>query len=110
MGRKKVIKIPTSAKITCPNCNKNTIIKVERDSSPQFFECKKCKQKASIPITKCCVICAFSNKNCVHSLLLEAHNKGLLVKEPMQREEKINTEESINRQIKEGFGRNTENI
>ena len=102
MGRKRVIKIPTSAKITCPNCNKKTIIKVEKDSSPQFFECKKCRQKSATPITKCCIICAFSDKNCIHSLLMEAHNKGLLVKEP-KKEEKISIENSINKQIKEGF-------
>lgn len=103
MGRKRIIKIPISAKIICPNCNKTTILKVEKDSSPQFFECNKCKQRTQTPITKCCVICAFSNKNCVHTLRMEAHKKHLEIKETEKKEKKFSIEESINNQIKKGF-------
>ncbi|MBI5148419.1 hypothetical protein HZA33_01950 [Candidatus Pacearchaeota archaeon] len=99
MGRKRILKIPNSATIKCPSCNKNTRMKIEKDRSPQFFHCRKCKKDVQTPITKCCIICAFSDKKCLHSLLMEAHAKGLQVKEEKQKEEKLNAEERINKQL-----------
>lgn len=105
MGRKRVIKLPDNATIKCPNCSKSSRIEVEKDS-PQFFECKKCRQRIATPINKCCIICSFSNKKCIHSLLMEAHSKGLLVKEQQKKEDSRSNEEKMMDKIREGFEKN----
>ena len=78
MGRKRIIKLPKTAMIKCPNCDKKSRINVPIDSLLNYFDCKKCKQKIETPIMKCCIICAFSNKKCSQSLIMEA--KGLRIK------------------------------
>ena len=81
MGRKKsVIKIPLQVIIKCPFCENKMKIKVPANSSVHSLECKKCKQMIQTPITKCCLICAFSNKKCPDELLQEAHAKGLEIR------------------------------
>lgn len=81
MGRRKrFIKISEKATLTCPNCSKNTRIKIPEDRILSSFECKKCKQVILTPVTKCCVICAFSNKKCAPSLIMEAKMKNLEIK------------------------------
>lgn len=80
MGRKKIIKIPSSYLVKCPTCGKNNRIKVlNLQQSFQKFECKKCKNTISAPISQCCVLCAYSNKKCPNNLLIEANSKKLSV-------------------------------
>lgn len=84
MGRKKrFINIPKTAKIKCPACSKIRVRKVPIDSSPQYFECDKCGGRVQTPITSCCIICAFTNKKCVPSTLIEARAKNLEVRYPL---------------------------
>jgi len=79
MGRKKIIRIPKSAVIKCPNCGKNS--RVEMPSSCLFhFKCKKCKHDAGIPQSQCCILCAYGNTECALSLTRKALRKGLEVK------------------------------
>lgn len=80
MERKKIIKIPKSVIIKCPKCNSNSRLKVDGDRSPQFFECKKCKEIINTPVSKCCIICSYSNKKCPSSLFMEAFSKKLKIK------------------------------
>ena len=80
MGRKRVLTIPENAKIRCPNCNTVSLRKVPIDSSPQYFDCDKCGNHIKTPITSCCIICAFTNKKCVPTLLMQARAKNLEVK------------------------------
>ena len=82
MGRKRVIKIPKSVTIKCPKCSANSRLTVDKDRSPQFFECKKCKVMINTPVSKCCIICSYSNKKCPPSLTLEAYSKKLMIKNP----------------------------
>ncbi|MDO8517446.1 MAG: hypothetical protein Q7S33_04970 [Nanoarchaeota archaeon] len=80
MGRKKLIqKIPKAVIIKCPHCSEKTKIKISQEGVFSL-DCKKCKQKISTPITQCCIICAFSDKKCPRSLMIEARAKGLEIK------------------------------
>lgn len=81
MGRRKsVMNIAKNAKIKCPNCSAISLRKIPIDSSPQYFDCDKCNNRIKTPITGCCIICAFTDKKCVPSSLMEARAKGLEVK------------------------------
>jgi len=81
MGRKKsIIKIAKSATIHCPFCDKKFRIDMPQDGIINKVECKKCKQEIRSPITKCCVICAFSDKPCSASSIMEAKIKGLEIR------------------------------
>jgi len=80
MGRKRVVRIPENAKIKCIHCSAVSLRKVPIDSSPQYFDCDKCGKRTQAPITACCVICAYTDKKCVPSLLLEAKIKNLEIK------------------------------
>jgi hypothetical protein len=77
MGRKKILRISKIASIKCVKCNAISRRKVPEDSSPGFFDCDKCNERINVPVTQCCVICAFTNKKCVPSLKMEAKIKGL---------------------------------
>ncbi len=85
MGRKRVIKILSNAKINCPICNASSLRKVPMDASPQYFDCDKCNARTKSPMTACCIICAFTKTKCVPSLLLEAKTKNLQVKYPAEK-------------------------
>jgi len=80
MARKKYIKIPKEVAIKCSNCGKTNKLKLKIDDCPQSFECKRCSQKILTPPSKCCIVCAFTNKKCPASLLMEAKIKGLKIK------------------------------
>ena len=80
MGKKRVINIPKNAKIKCPNCGFVRLRKIPIDNSPQYFDCDKCSYRLQTPITSCCIICAFTNKKCVPTLLMEARAKNLEVR------------------------------
>ncbi len=82
MGKKRVAKIAKNAKIKCPSCGAVSLRKVPLDSSPQYFDCDKCGKRIQTPITGCCIICAFTDKKCVPSTLMEARAKGLEVRYP----------------------------
>ncbi len=83
MGRKKTFaKIPQVARIKCPHCDAISKRKVPLDASPQYFDCDKCGQRTVTPLTSCCVICAFTGKKCVPSLMMEARAKGLEIRYP----------------------------
>jgi len=78
MGRRKsIIRIPKTASIKCPHCLQISRAKVPENASLPFLDCKKCEQKIATPLASCCVICAFSNKQCSRSLIMEAHAKKL---------------------------------
>ncbi|MDO8564216.1 MAG: hypothetical protein Q7R87_04355 [Nanoarchaeota archaeon] len=77
MGRKKILRIAKTAKIKCNICSALSIRKVPEDSSPGYFDCDKCSAHITVPVTQCCVICAFTKKKCVPSLKMEARIKGL---------------------------------
>jgi Zn ribbon nucleic-acid-binding protein len=81
MGRKRIIKIPKTAAIKCPLCGEKSRIAVPREGTVYFFECKKCKQRVETPPMRCCIICAFSTKKCISSLLAEARQKGLEIRD-----------------------------
>lgn len=93
MGRRKrVVKIPSRATIKCPHCSKNSRVSLSEDKFLGSLECKKCRQKIETPPSHCCVICAFSNKKCPQSLLMEAKMKGLEIKREQIKEEKTRIE------------------
>ena len=77
MGRRKILRISKTAKIKCNICLELSVRKVPEDSSPGYFDCDKCGAHITVPVTQCCVICAFTNKKCVPSLKMEARIKGL---------------------------------
>jgi len=79
MGRKKIIKIPKAVKITCPNCGKKTMMSMPKENI-YFFSCKKCKQKATVPQSQCCILCAYGNSRCYPELLRLARRKKLEVR------------------------------
>lgn len=64
MPRKKKIKIPKSSIVTCPKCSKRSRVKIPEDNCLFYYECKKCKHKLEVPASQCCIICAYSNKEC----------------------------------------------
>lgn len=80
MGRKRVLRIAKIATITCINCGAKSKRRVPLDSSPQYFDCDKCGKRILTPVSKCCVICAFTNKKCIPSLKMEAKIRGLEIK------------------------------
>ena len=80
MAKKRVIKIPSKATIKCPHCGKNTRISLFQDSAIYFLDCKKCKQRIETPPAHCCLVCAFSKKQCPQSLIMEAKMKNLEIK------------------------------
>jgi len=80
MGRKKTtIRIPKNAKIKCPNCGKNTLIKMPKEAL-FHFKCKKCKKEIEVPQSQCCMLCAYGNTPCMPELLRTAQRKGLEIK------------------------------
>lgn len=80
MGRKKVLKISRTAMIRCPSCDKKSRINV--NTGVYFFECKKCKAKTSTPPARCCIICAYSDKQCPSAIQRRAKAEGLRIKAP----------------------------
>lgn len=77
MSKKRTIKIPRSATLKCPHCGKNTRISLFPDTNLYFLDCKKCKQKIETPTSHCCAICAFSNKKCPSSLIIDAKKRNI---------------------------------
>ncbi len=89
MGRKKrVVRIDKTAVIKCPHCGKKSRVEIPKDRILGSWECTKCKNILITPLTKCCVICAFSNKKCSPSLTMEAKMKGLEIREKAPAKEK----------------------
>lgn len=81
MGRKKrIIKLPEVVTIICGHCGEKCKRKVPEDASPPYFDCDKCGQRMMTPINACCIICGFTKKKCIPSLLMEARIKGLEVR------------------------------
>ncbi len=81
MGRKRIIKIPKSVKIKCPECGKNNSVKFAKEGVFKL-ECRGCGKMIETPIMQCCLICAFSGKKCYSQLMLEAKQKNLEVRFP----------------------------
>jgi hypothetical protein len=77
MAKKRIMKIPKTVVLVCPNCQGKNKAKVDIENCPQSFICPKCEQQVKNPITQCCVICAFSGRKCPRSLYMEAKVKGL---------------------------------
>jgi len=72
------LKIAASATFTCPTCHKNSRIKVPEKGTLYIFECKKCKSAIETHPSKCCIICAYTNKKCTPSV--ELHNNMIKFK------------------------------
>jgi hypothetical protein len=80
MSRRKFLKVPKTAIITCLSCGRKSKRRVPLDSSPMYFDCDKCNKRMNVPVTQCCIICAYTNKRCVPSLKIMAMKKGLELK------------------------------
>ena len=80
MGKKRVVKLPKSVKIKCPNCLQGFRLDVPEKDTFQTIDCPKCQQKITTPMTQCCIVCAYSDKKCPSSLLIEARYKGLEIR------------------------------
>jgi len=78
MGRKKVLKISKNAMIKCPSCGKKSRVPVK--DGVYFFECRKCKTNVTTPAARCCIICAYSGKQCPASIQRKAKAEGLRIK------------------------------
>ena len=78
MGRKRVLKLPKTAKFKCIKCEKTSRIKVPgpEDSCLYFHECKKCDERMDTPPSKCCIICAYTDKRCPAALKREFIAQG----------------------------------
>lgn len=76
----RTITLPKTATITCAYCGKRSRRTVPRDASPQYFDCDKCKQRMAVSLANCCIICGFTNKRCIPSLVREAEVKGLNIR------------------------------
>ena len=79
MSRRRVIKIPKTARIKCPHCSKVNSIKIPEECV-YFLDCKKCKKKIETPLAQCCVICAYSTTQCLPSAKREAFSKNLTIR------------------------------
>jgi Zn ribbon nucleic-acid-binding protein len=77
MARKKTMKIPKRVSVKCPNCSGKKRVEVSAEKGMNYFDCEGCGQNVKTPITKCCIICAFSDKKCPSSLVMEAKIKKL---------------------------------
>lgn len=80
MAHKKFIKIPKIVAITCRNCGKRCRRAVKIDDCPQYFDCDACGQRMQTPVSACCIICAFTNKKCPASLVMESKIKKLEIR------------------------------
>jgi len=78
MVKRKFI-IPKTVTLKCPFCEKKSRIAMPKESF-YAFECKKCKKKLEVPQSRCCLICAYSDKKCTPQLIREAMVKGLELK------------------------------
>jgi len=78
LGRKKVLKVSKTAMIKCPSCDKTSRVNVKE--GVYFFECKKCKTRTTTPPARCCIICAYSEKQCPATIQRRAKAEGLRVK------------------------------
>ena len=78
MGRqKRIAKISKRATIKCPKCSQTTRVEVPTDGLLSFWDCPKCKQKVTTPLASFCIVCAFSDKKCTPSVVMEARIKKL---------------------------------
>jgi len=80
MARKKYIKIPKVVAITCGHCGERTRRTAPENGSPPYFDCSKCGQRMTTPLSACCIICAYTKKKCPASLIMEAKIKGLEIR------------------------------
>ena len=78
MGRKRVLKVSKTAMVKCPGCDRKS--RVDVNDGMYFFECKKCKGKATTPAARCCIICAYSDKQCPASIQRRAKAEGLRIR------------------------------
>lgn len=78
MGRKKVLKVSKTAMVKCPSCDRTSRINVKEGI--YFFECKKCRTKTTTPPARCCIICAYSDKQCPATIQRRAKAEGLRVR------------------------------
>jgi hypothetical protein len=80
MAKKRIQKIPKLVNIKCPFCDYKMRLNVPIDRSIQSTECKSCEQLIRTPLTQCCVVCAFSDKKCPSTLIIEAKLEGLEIR------------------------------
>lgn len=81
MGRRKrIVRLPEIVTIVCRNCGKPSKRKAPTNSSPPYFDCDKCRQRMQTPVNACCIICAYTKKKCVPTLIMEAKVKGLEIR------------------------------
>ncbi|HLC31786.1 MAG TPA: hypothetical protein VJK51_03895 [Candidatus Nanoarchaeia archaeon] len=75
--RKRIQKIPKRVEIGCPHCAARLRFEVSAEKGVQTLVCSSCEQIIRTPITQCCIVCAFSDKQCPYSLVSEARVKGM---------------------------------
>ncbi len=82
MAKKRIVRIPKSYTLKCPQCQKNSRALASIENSPQGYQCPKCNKEIKTPITSCCVICAYDHKQrkCPRNYYMEARIKGLEMK------------------------------
>ena len=80
MSHRKYVKIPKIVEITCRHCGEKSRRAPPIDGSPQYFDCDACGQRMTTPVSACCIICAYTNKKCPASLIMEAKIKKLEIR------------------------------
>ena len=78
MGRKRILRVSKTAMVKCPSCDRKSRVDVK--DGVYFFECKKCKTNVTTPAARCCIICAYSDKNCPAAIQRKAKAEGLKIK------------------------------
>lgn len=77
MGRKRIQKIPKRVNLKCPLCSRTNQIDLGKTDSLVSFVCKGCEAENKVPMSQCCIICAYSEKKCPYALKVEANAKNL---------------------------------
>lgn len=50
--------------LKCPNCGDIQVVRAPKDSCLHFYKCKSCQKVITPTVGSCCVICAYSDRNC----------------------------------------------
>lgn len=53
------------ANLKCPYCGHIQVVEIPQSSCLHLYECKNCKRILTPTEGSCCVICAYSDKNCM---------------------------------------------
>lgn len=53
-----------TANLKCPFCGYIQKVKIPQTGCLVFHKCEKCQKLITTPKSKCCVICAYSDRKC----------------------------------------------